>query len=294
MAIAAVPFLPIYLVEHVSGGAIIHAAGGYVANTFVNAAVISAFTDASAALAAAVTTITSAPVLASVGAIAVAAAGAYCYFYGIPAPVEAFLIEAGLATSAKGGLAVTVVKLATALAVLGVAGLMAFNIYKRIWQARGAIGSGIDPGQARHASETAFGTDFWKHYGEAVWLGVTDTRDQILGWASNAISGVQKAGSALLPPPEAAVDGIGGGVVVAGAYGGAAAGAAYAASTVTVLGSSTLGGVGLSLGLVSAPVWPVVAGAIGAGALALTGWKVARSYLKSPASTSPPLLEGPK
>ena len=52
-------------------------------------------------------------------------------------------------------------------------------------------------------------------------------------------------------------------VVIGGAAGGAAIGTAAAASTVTVLGSSTLGSVALGLGLVSAPLWPVIA--IGAG-----------------------------
>lgn len=52
-------------------------------------------------------------------------------------------------------------------------------------------------------------------------------------------------------------------VIIGGATGGAAIGTAVAASTVTVLGSSTLGSVALGLGLVSAPLWPVIA--IGAG-----------------------------
>jgi hypothetical protein len=53
----------------------------------------------------------------------------------------------------------------------------------------------------------------------------------------------------------------------------AAAGAVIAPSLVTVMGSSTLGSVGLALGLVSAPVWPIAVGA-GAGLLAGYGvWK---------------------
>lgn len=51
-----------------------------------------------------------------------------------------------------------------------------------------------------------------------------------------------------------------------------AAGSAYAASTVTVLGSKTVGAVALSLGIVSAPAWPaMVAGIAGAGVTAFLG-----------------------
>ena len=49
------------------------------------------------------------------------------------------------------------------------------------------------------------------------------------------------------------------------ALGGAAGGNAFAVSSVTLLGSSSLGALGLSLGIVSAPIWPIVAG----GGLAL-------------------------
>ncbi len=59
---------------------------------------------------------------------------------------------------------------------------------------------------------------------------------------------------------------------------GVVGGQAVAVGSVTVLGSSSLGALGLSLGLVSAPLWPVIAG----GGLALTvaycAWRVAKSY----------------
>lgn len=63
---------------------------------------------------------------------------------------------------------------------------------------------------------------------------------------------------------------------VGGAAAGAAIGASLAAGSVTVLGSHTLGAAALSLGLVSAPVWPVVAGAaagLSVGALVFVGIK---------------------
>lgn len=61
----------------------------------------------------------------------------------------------------------------------------------------------------------------------------------------------------------------GSGAVVAGVAGGALVGVPVAASTVTFLGSSTLGSIGLALGILSAPLWPVIA--IGAGAAVLGG-----------------------
>lgn len=60
---------------------------------------------------------------------------------------------------------------------------------------------------------------------------------------------------------------------VAVAAGGAAVGSAVAAATVTVLGSHALGGAALALGLVSAPVWPVVAGVAGGAAVGYAAWK---------------------
>lgn len=55
---------------------------------------------------------------------------------------------------------------------------------------------------------------------------------------------------------------------------GAVIGGHIAAGSVTALGSHALGGLALSLGLVSAPVWPVIAG----GAAGLAGWKAVKHY----------------
>lgn len=63
--------------------------------------------------------------------------------------------------------------------------------------------------------------------------------------------------------------------------GGAAFGGAYAASTVTVLGSKTIGALVLATGLVSTPVWPVLLGgsaaAVGAGLLARRVFRARKS-----------------
>jgi len=70
-----------------------------------------------------------------------------------------------------------------------------------------------------------------------------------------------------------------------GAAGFGVPGAVMAPSLVTVAGSSTLGSVALSLGLVSAPVWPIVAG-VGVGLVAGYGlWRFfAGDVEKPPAS----------
>jgi hypothetical protein len=82
----------------------------------------------------------------------------------------------------------------------------------------------------------------------------------------------------LIEPPSSVSDGLGSlGATLAVGAGGVAAGSALAASSVTVAGSQALGAIALSLGLVSAPVWPVIlAGVAGAG-IGYAGWKAGRS-----------------
>lgn len=67
----------------------------------------------------------------------------------------------------------------------------------------------------------------------------------------------------------------------AGAIGGAVAGTALAAGSVSVLGSSTLGGVAISLGLVSAPVWPIIAGVAGGAGLGYTAYKAFKHWRRN-------------
>jgi hypothetical protein len=57
------------------------------------------------------------------------------------------------------------------------------------------------------------------------------------------------------------------------ALAGGAIGSSIAAGSVTVLGSSGLGAAALSLGLVSAPVWPVIACGVAGLTLGLVAWK---------------------
>jgi hypothetical protein len=83
--------------------------------------------------------------------------------------------------------------------------------------------------------------------------------------------------------PEDAMDAAGGFATSATmAAAGAAAASAAAASSVTVLGSSTLGSAAVALGLVSAPLWPAIAGAAAAGTVGYVLWKAVRKFQDSP------------
>jgi hypothetical protein len=77
------------------------------------------------------------------------------------------------------------------------------------------------------------------------------------------------------PDAKEATLGIASGVTTAT---GAVIGGHIAAGSVTALGSHALGGIALSLGLVSAPVWPVIAGSVAGLAVALAGWKAVKNY----------------
>jgi hypothetical protein len=79
--------------------------------------------------------------------------------------------------------------------------------------------------------------------------------------------------------------------VVGGAIGGS-----LATASVTVLGSQGVGAVALSLGLVSAPVWPVVAGAAAGLAVGVAAWqgiKHLKHKTEAPKPMKPALLPPP-
>jgi hypothetical protein len=80
------------------------------------------------------------------------------------------------------------------------------------------------------------------------------------------------------------------GLTAGTAAAGAAIGGTLAASTVTVLGSQGLGAVALSLGLVSAPVWPVIAGGAAGLALGIAAWKGIKRYRTKQVEGAAPLL----
>lgn len=63
---------------------------------------------------------------------------------------------------------------------------------------------------------------------------------------------------------------------------GASAGGALAAGSVTVLGSNVLGGAAISLGLVSAPLWPVIAGVAGGAGVGYAAYKAVKYWRRKP------------
>lgn len=79
--------------------------------------------------------------------------------------------------------------------------------------------------------------------------------------------------------PTGPVDAVGSAATgAAGAAAGAVIGSSVAAGSVTVLGSHAIGGLALSLGLVSAPLWPVVAGGAAGLAVGYAAWNAARHF----------------
>lgn len=197
MAFFSVPFTTIYLVSHVSGGAILHSSGGYIGGTYISAQIVSAFTSATSTLSLAASAIGAAatsPVAIGV-AVTAAAVGGYFYFFGIPTQIELALAQAGFATPANGGLAVPIAKLGIALVVMGLAGLLAVNIYKRIKQARLARPEPISVTNAQSAVESVFGVTAWKSYGEAIWMGASDTASQINSWVQTSTNVARNAGA---------------------------------------------------------------------------------------------------
>ena len=186
IALISIPSASIYLVEHIGGGAILHAGGGYIANTIIPAAVVEGFGVATGILAkmganaaALGGTTASAPVLIGTAALAVIAVGGYCYFHGIPIPLEIALSKAGLGTATKQGLMVSVPQLAVALIVLGSAGYVAYRFYQnlRLLRAARVLGSApIPPTQreAQAASRRVLGDDAWANRGASIWACVGD------------------------------------------------------------------------------------------------------------------------
>lgn len=199
MAILAIPYVPVYLVEHVGGGWIVHAAGGYVANTLIPASIVSAFSEAGAVLgsvAAGAETVASSPIAIAAG-IAVVAAGTYCYFYGIPAPIETILANAGLGgkgmaakgallpTAAHGAFAVSAANLTTALILLGLAGYVAYHFYEKHSDAAHTMVEGpvID---AESVSRSYFGSNVWEQFGEPLSQGLSEASSKAVSFVKNA------------------------------------------------------------------------------------------------------------
>lgn len=70
---------------------------------------------------------------------------------------------------------------------------------------------------------------------------------------------------------------------------GAAIGSTLAAGSVTVLGSSALGSIAVTLGLATAPIWPIFAGGAAGIAVGYTTWKMITSHNKKRNQPKEPL-----
>lgn len=209
MALLTIPFIGVSLLEHAAGGAILAKGGSYIAGTYVGPAVAQAFTTASSVLgsmAAASGAAASVPPAVAAGlTLAVVAGGAYCYFHGLPGPLEAALAKAGLGASAEKGLvigavakgfAVPVASLAVTLVLLGGAGYVHYRIYSSRKAARAAAqGFILIDGEAQAPSEYAFGHDAWNSFGSALWSGLGGAVDRAAQLAHEAVQVVTEAGS---------------------------------------------------------------------------------------------------
>ncbi|MEY2884331.1 MAG: hypothetical protein RL490_2055 [Pseudomonadota bacterium] len=200
MAILELPFLSVYLVQHASGGAIVHAAGGYLAGSFVSAPVVQAFATASgvlSSLSSGVVAVAANPLVLSAAVVTVAVAGAYCYFFGIPAVVAAALSEAGVAVATKAGVAVSVPQLAVALVLLGGAGYVGYRIYKDKAAAQSAATQLTTSILDQPAAEAVVGSTAWARFGAALSSGFNGAATQAAVLARDAIEAFCAASDAV-------------------------------------------------------------------------------------------------
>lgn len=77
----------------------------------VASGVLSQVGASAGAIAAGTSAVASNPVVVGAAAIAAVAVGTYCYFHGIPAPIEAALSSAGVGAATKHGFMVSVPQL---------------------------------------------------------------------------------------------------------------------------------------------------------------------------------------
>ena len=117
--------------------------------------------------------LSSPPVLVGTAILAVAA-GTYCYFHGIPVPIEAALSSAGLGTASTKGFVVSLPQLAVALILLGGAGYLTYKFYKNRRSLK--IARFVEPKESPMSRETAeavsvetFGEEPWTEFGAAAW-----------------------------------------------------------------------------------------------------------------------------
>lgn len=190
MGLFGIPFTALTLLPHAAGGAILANAGGYISGTYVSATVVEAFATASSVLSsvgAGAAAVATNPVVLGTAAVAVAAVGAYCYFYGLPGPVAAALSKAGLGSAAKGGFAITLPKLAVALVLLGGAAYVSYRFYQSYKQAQRANAQFDGAPGDKESAEAVFAKTVWARFGEALFSDVGGVVNRTVNLAQEAI-----------------------------------------------------------------------------------------------------------
>ena len=180
----------------------IHAGGGFVANTLRPAAVVEGFSVAAGVLsnmggglsaATGATSLATAPLALGAVALTVCAVGGYCYFHGIPVPIESTLSSAGLGMASKQGFMVSIPQLAVALIVLGGAGYVAYRFYKNFKSVRAARLFNTVPevqskSEAEVTARAVFGDEVWIQFGQALWSSVGDAGRAATATAQDAVN----------------------------------------------------------------------------------------------------------
>lgn len=192
MGLFVIPFTSLTLLPHAAGGAILANAGGYISGTYVSATVVEAFATASSVLSSVgAAALAANPVVLGTAAVAVAAAGAYCYFYGLPGPVAAALSKAGLGSAAKSGFAITLPKLAVALVLLGGAGYVSYRFYQSYKEAKRANAEFDGSTGGKESAEAVFGKTVWSRFGEALFSDIGSVANRAANLAQEAIDAVR-------------------------------------------------------------------------------------------------------
>ena len=198
MAILSISVVGLSLLPHSSGGVLLANSAGYIANTFVSAEIVSAFTTSAAALAkigAVGASMASSPAALAAATIAVVAVGAVCYFYGIPAPITEMLSSIGVGSASHAGFMIPVPQLAVALVILGGAGYVYYKFYENeaALDSEGLRSANPKPQSAASAKrivEQLFGKEAWSKFGTAAWSTMGDAAEAALKAAEDAVEAV--------------------------------------------------------------------------------------------------------
>ncbi|MFZ4748595.1 MAG: hypothetical protein ACOYLK_17205 [Sphingomonas sp.] len=198
MAILSIPVVGLSLLPHSSGGVLLANSAGYIANTFVSAEIVSAFSTGAAALAkigAVGASVATSPAAVAAATIAVVAVGTYCYFHGIPAPIAEMLSGIGVGSASHAGFMIPVPQLAVALVILGGAGYVYYKFYENeaaleTDALRSANPKPQNAASAKSMVEQLFGKETWSKFGAAAWSSMGDAAEAALKAAEEAVEAV--------------------------------------------------------------------------------------------------------